>query len=93
MRPMTIEEFYAATGNCRNDRYGSVCTKLVKEFAESGYEAVEVTASDLYMDELTANRVSYIRKRMVGVVKALKLDQMIDVRTTKNSMYLFRKDI
>lgn len=93
MKPMTIEEFHVATGARGKDKYSSVCTRILKEFAESGYEAVELTAEDFHLDDVQGFRGQYLRKKFASIITALKLESTVGVTARGSSVYLYREDL
>lgn len=93
MKPMTIDEFHATVGDSSREKYGPICTELVKKFTASGYEAVEITPDDLHVENMTQSKISYVRKKLADIVDALKLDQIVGVRSNKEHVYMFRKDM
>lgn len=93
MNPMTLDEFYSVVGEYRRDKYGPYCTEVIKKFTSSGYEAVEITPEDLHTDSITTTKVPYIRKKLKITVDALKLEQVVGVRSSGGHVYLFRMDI
>lgn len=93
MKPMSIEEFHVATGARGKDKYSSVCTRILKEFAESGYEAVELTAEDFHLDDVPGFRGQYLRKKLASIITALKLESTVGVTARGSSVYLYREDL
>lgn len=93
MKAMTIEEFHVATGARGKDKYTSVCTRLLKDFTESGYEAVELTAEDFHLDEVKDFRAQYLRKKFSSIITALKLESTVGVTARSGNVYLYREDL
>lgn len=93
MKPMTIEEFHVTTGVRGKDKYTPVCTRLLKKFTESGYEAVELTPEDFHLDEVQGFRGQYLRKKFASIITALKLEDTVGVTARGSSVYLYREDL
>ena len=97
MKPITINEV----------RYGKSnlvipATKLVKQFVESGYEAIEVEDKDLEKNNgwiskmfggKSFSNASYARKKIDEVIISLQLEEMVASKVCKGKIFLYRKDM